>query len=347
MPGDRVAVSGVDAWRPADGRATIVDVAAAAGVSRQTVTRAMNDMPGISPRTKARVLAAAQELQYRPSRFGRGLVKPSQRTLGLLVTDLTNPYYPELASAVIGAAAERGWSVVLAEEKHATDHRRQVRELAGQVDALVGYVGAEHPGRGEDTDERLGVPLVQVDVEPHQTDHGGVVFSPRLGVEQAIEHLAGFGVRRPVMIDSAGPDLPSRRGRLFVDGWAARGVDALWIPAGDATVTTGVSGLERALGERPDLDAVLAFNDVMALGVLSALRGHGIGVPDQVRVIGVDGLSLGELANPRLTTIAIDLAVVARLAVELAVGMDGGTVPRSGPGARRSVSYQLHVRESA
>ena len=90
------------------GPATINDVAAAAGVSRQTVTRAMNAMPGIMPATKDRVLAAAQRLRYRPSRFGRGLVKAEHRTLGLVLDDLTNPFYPELASAVIGAAGRAG-----------------------------------------------------------------------------------------------------------------------------------------------------------------------------------------------------------------------------------------------
>ncbi|HYI60142.1 MAG TPA: LacI family DNA-binding transcriptional regulator, partial [Microlunatus sp.] len=120
--------------------ATINDVAAAAGVSRQTVTRAMNAMPGISPETRDRVLVAARELSYRPSRFGRGLVKADHRMLGLVLDDLTNPFYPQLASAVTGAAAAAGWNVVLTDMTHAADRETLLADLAHQVDAVIGYV---------------------------------------------------------------------------------------------------------------------------------------------------------------------------------------------------------------
>ena len=86
-------------------RATIIDVAARAGVSRQTVSRAMNDLPGISAATRDRVLAAAKELNYRPSRFGRGLVEQGPPTLGLVVGSLSNSYYAELGAAVVRACA--------------------------------------------------------------------------------------------------------------------------------------------------------------------------------------------------------------------------------------------------
>src|SRR5699024_1704759 len=96
-------------------RVTITDVAAAAGVSRQTVTRAMNDMAEIAPATRTRVLQVARELRYRPSRVGREMVRGQRRTIGLMVHSLVNPYFPELASATVGAAARRGWNVVLAD----------------------------------------------------------------------------------------------------------------------------------------------------------------------------------------------------------------------------------------
>lgn len=331
-------------------RATIIDVAAAAGVSRQTVTRAMNDMSGISAATKARVLDAAARLSYRPSRFGRGLVKPQQRTLGLLLTDLTNPYYPELASAVIGAAAALGWSVLIAEDRHARDRRTQLSELAAQVDALVGYVYDDGvPLTGPDG-RPLGPPVVRIDATPGRDSEGAVGLNLRLAVEQVIDHLAARGVRHPVMVDANRADEPSERALLFGAGWAARGVEVPVVPAlrypGD-TVETGRDGVVRALAEHPGLDAVFCFNDLMALGVLGELRSRGIAVPEQVRVVGVDGLSLGTLVSPTLTTLAVDLTEVARQAVDLAVGMERGDVPRSGPAARRNVGYRLVVRESA
>ena len=92
---------------------------------------------------------------------------------------------------------------------------------------------------------------------------------------------------------------------------------------------------------------MLCFNDLMALGVLGELRRRGVSVPGQIRVVGVDGLSLGTLISPTLTSRAIDLTEVARQAVELAVGIERGELPRAGIGARRTVDYRLLVRESA
>src|SRR5699024_427744 len=100
-------------------RATIIDVAKRAGVSRQTVTRAVHDMPGISPATRGRALAAARELDYRPSRLGRGLVEQGPVTLGLAVHDLSNSYSAELGAAFVRAGAPHGWNVVLAETEQA------------------------------------------------------------------------------------------------------------------------------------------------------------------------------------------------------------------------------------
>ena len=99
-------------------RATILDVAAAAGVSRQTVTRAMNDMPGISASTRERVQRLAAELGYSPSRFAKGLVQGARTSLGLAIPDLTNPYFPAFASSVVEEATQRGWNVVVDDFGH-------------------------------------------------------------------------------------------------------------------------------------------------------------------------------------------------------------------------------------
>ncbi|MGX9901364.1 LacI family DNA-binding transcriptional regulator [Arthrobacter sp. SA17] len=115
-------------------RAGIVDVAKVAGVSRQTVTRAMNDMPGISETTKSRVLDAAKALRYRPSRYGRGLVKKGTPILGLVVYDLTNTFYAEMASSVVEAASKHGWTVLVTEWARGGD--QILVELAQQVDGI-------------------------------------------------------------------------------------------------------------------------------------------------------------------------------------------------------------------
>ncbi|WP_235021820.1 MULTISPECIES: LacI family DNA-binding transcriptional regulator [unclassified Rathayibacter] len=324
-------------------RATIHDVAAAAGVSRQTVTRAMNGMPGISETTKQRVLAAAEELLYRPSRFGRGLVTGGDRRLGLVVDDLRNPWSPELASAIVRLAAARGWNVSLADVSFAGDSDRMVRALGAQSDAVIGTFG----GCAADWIEQLGsVPVVELD-PPAAPERAAVLLDPSEAIDALTEHLTRAGVRRPVVLDVSSGPAPSRRAARLLQSFAARGLDASIARASAATAEAAAEATERIIALPRAVDAVIAFNDLCAVGVLSACRRAGVDVPGEVRVAGIDGLSLGRLLAPTLSTLAVDLDALARHALELAVGMLAGELPRSGPEVVRTVSHQLIVRESA
>jgi DNA-binding LacI/PurR family transcriptional regulator len=300
--------------------ATIVDVARAAGVSRQTVTRAMHDMPGINPGTRERVLAAARDLNYHPSRFGRGLVKPAARTLGLLVGDLTNPYYAELASTVLRLAAERGWNVVMGEADTAPD-------LAGSSDALIGFTGLalDAPTTGAPN-----LPVVEIDPPRVHPGHGRIEFERATATREAVDHLRTRGVRRPVVLDRPGP---TPRGRAFLEAFRDAGIEPV---LRDRTT----SWPELA---RDEPDALVAFNDLDAFGLLNDLRGHGVKVPDDVRVVGVDGLAVGEFVTPRLSTLAIDLAEVARAALDLVVELTAGATD----GLVRVVPHRFLARDSS
>jgi DNA-binding LacI/PurR family transcriptional regulator len=316
------------------GRATIVDVAAAAGVSRQTVTRAMNRMPGISAATRERVLAAAEGLGYRPSRFGRGLVLGGERQLGLIVDDLRNPYSPELAAAVVGVAAARGWNVMLADVALAGDADRMVASLGAQTDAVIGYLGT----RAADWIELLGsVPVVELD-PPGPVTGGAVHLDPAPAVEALVAHLVAAGVRSPVVLDSARSAATSRRAVLLREGFARRGVTAAVTPIAEPTASaaSAAASLLLAADDRPD--AIVAFNDVMALGVLATCRRAGVDVPGDVRVAGVDGLPVGALVAPALTTLAVDFTAVATAALDLVATEPAGV---------RTVPHHLLLRESA
>ncbi|WP_343892835.1 LacI family DNA-binding transcriptional regulator, partial [Curtobacterium herbarum] len=315
------------------------------GVSRQTVTRAVNGLPGISTATKERVLAAAAALDYRPSRFGRGLVSGGAHQLGLLVDDLRNPYSPELAAAVLRLAAARGWNVLLADVGLAGDSDRSVQDLGAQSDVVIGYLGARAP----EWIERLGsVPVVELD--PHGVPaRGAVRLDPTDAVEALADHLVAVGVKHPLVLDApaSAPGEPSTRGALLLDALRRRGYLPEHVHAQAASADAGAAGTTAALERHARLDAVVAFNDVMALGALAACRRAGAEVPDRVRVVGIDGLTLGTLVAPTLTTLAVDLDEVARHAVDLALGMLDGALPRSGPSVERVVRHRLVVRESA
>lgn len=327
--------------RPGASRpATIIDVAAAAGVSRQTVTRAMNDMPGISDATRGRVLAAAKELAYRPSRYGRGLAGHSRRTIGLVVDDLTNPYYPQLASAVVSSATRHAWNVVLAQTAGAADERALVVDLAAQADVLIGYLRLADA----DVQEQLvGVPFVRIDTDEHSPG-GGVELDVRAAMADLVDHLLERGVRRPGLLDGGPIGATTQRGRCFVEAMAARGVATAGVSCDARSFASGTIGAHALLAAHPDLDGIVAFNDMMACGALKALHEAGIDVPGQVRLAGCDGLDLGGYVHPGLTTLAVDMGEVAETAVGMALGMHGGTIPLQG--ARERVAHRLLVRAS-
>ena len=325
-------------------RATIVDIASAVGVSRQTVSRAMNDMPGINAQTRQRVLDVARELGYRPSRFGRGLVKRGQHTVGLIVDNLTNPYYPELAAAVVAHAAQLGWSVVLLDTSGIDDSPAFLAALAPQIDVLIGYIKVE-----PDELERAlpGVPVVGIDVDPTRarSGWGGVEFQLEPAVRAAVDRLQALGVRRPLMLDSSDPGQPSERARMIAQVWATHGVEmpVLDVEGQDAAAAEAATAAHFARVERAD--AIMAFNDYVALGAMKTLRRRGIRVPDDVRVIGIDGLAAGTYTVPELSTLGVDMHAAADAAVSIARRL---LEPEQSPGPRWArVGYRLMLRESA
>ncbi|WP_202565804.1 LacI family DNA-binding transcriptional regulator [Agreia sp. COWG] len=304
------------------GASTIVDVAALAGVSRQTVTRALNDMVDVSASTKARVLAAADELNYRPNRHAQSMVQGRTTTIGLVLDDLSNPYFAELASALSRVAAERQWSVLLCDI--GTDRekgRAQLASIVSRVDALA------LTGCRSDTLELLpasvlrqstmGLPLLMLDGPDHERLDARIVLDVASGMTAALDHLVATGRRRIAFVDS---DAGSPERRDIYDSYLEeRGLDWGGRPhiSADETVDGGMSAAERLMREAPDCDAVLVYNDVMAIGVLKTMRRLGYPVPQQVAVIGMDGLEVGRLVTPELTTLAIDKGAIAQASVAL------------------------------
>jgi len=325
-------------------RATVLDVAARAGVSRQTVTRAMNDMPGISAATKQRVVAAAKELKYRPSRFGRGLVLGHQPTLGLVLDDLTNPYYPELAASVITTAADRGWSVVVADSAHSPNGvAAALKSLVDQVDAVVGYLRVP----AGDFDAVFGdLPVVALESRPEPGQRGVIELDFGPGMRAAVAYLRGRGRQRIAMVDIGGPGLVSERDRHYRAAMTELGLEPM-VYFAEQSVDGGMDATRAMLAESPGVDAVIAFNDIVAFGIMKELARSGIDVPGRCSVLGIDGLAIGRISTPELSSLALDLGEVGRLGVEMVIRMHAGSLPPSGPAVQRTVSHSLLLRESA
>ncbi|MFJ4673910.1 LacI family DNA-binding transcriptional regulator [Kitasatospora purpeofusca] len=330
-------------------RVTIDDLATAAGVSRQTVSRAINDKGEIDPSTRRRILDIARSLGYRPNRFARAMVHQDEVTLGLLVPNIVNPYFPEVADGVLEAASALGWHVVMHRTRATLDGELgAVRLMARQVDAFVGYLGYPEAVR-EARDS--GLPFALLDGEvldalaPEEAAVGRVEVDLESGVRQALDHLVQLGHRRIGLLDAGGTAQPSPRGRHF--DHCAREFGLSLGPGlrrpGRNSVEGGRLAMGELLDEHPGVTAVLAYNDLVALGAVRAVRGRGLRVPEHCSVVGFDGLSVADLVDPALTTLHIDKRRLGAESVRLAAAAlaDPGVMPE-----RVVVRPELVVRES-
>jgi DNA-binding LacI/PurR family transcriptional regulator len=326
-------------------RAGIVDVAKMAGVSRQTVTRAVNDMDGISSETKVRVLAAAKKLGYRPSRFGRGLVNKGAPSLGLVITDLTNPYFAYLASSIAKLANEHGWALLLMESSHSDSGSNQrLREFSLQVDAVIGYLDMN----AGDTFRDMPVVTLNDEIQHGWWASIEIDFDP--GMRSVLEHLRSKGRHRVVMVDRPVDGGPSARARSYERQSALVGTatDIFSFEAdGLAEIEMGRIVADKLLARKELPDAVICYNDAVAIGLLKQFQLAGFAVPDDCAIVGIDGLAIGTLVTPELTTLSLDVSEVADRAVEMILGMVESRYPMNGHDMRRTVSNSLVLRGSA
>jgi LacI family transcriptional regulator len=331
---------------------TIVDVAREAGVSRQTVTRALNGMADVSEATRSRVLDVARRLHYRPNRAAQALVRGTGVTIGFLVENFSNPFYAEMASALTRAAAGRGWNLILADlADDEARSRSRIEALLPRVDALI-LTGCREGTVGmipldELRGGLLGLPTVMLDGSPHRAVDAVVEVDHVGGVHAAIDHLVKSGRRNIGLIASAQlPGAPRHLAyRARLDQLSLRRDEKSEVSA-DETYLGGRDAADRLLSAYPGLDAILVYNDVMAAGALKALAERGIAVPDQVAVIGADGLEIGGLLSPELTTLSIDKDVYAFHAIDALNELMNAGTPSAEIKTPR-VPLELTLRQSA
>lgn len=323
-------------------RATIVDVATAAGVSKQTVTRAMNDMPGIKVETRDRIRKIAQELDYVPSRFAKGLAQGAGTSLGLAVPGLSNPYFPSFVSSVVEQATKRGWQVVISDYGDgAVDPVSAVTQLAPQADAVIGWLGDEHGASQKALGRR---PLVLLDLADAGAA-GEVTFDYLHAARLALDHLRGEGRQKIIYLDYVRHYGLSVRAQAF-----ARYAGEVGLPLTFKNSKDSAAGARQAVrdmldsGTRPD--AIVTFNDVMAIGTIKALTEMGRSVPQDCAVIGMDGIPLGELLTPELSSLAVDFKETGAVAVQLAERLLSGKVLPGAPETKVVLKHKLCLRQS-
>jgi len=293
--------------------ANIFDVARLAGVSHQTVSRVVNNLPNVRPATRQRVEDAIKQLRYRPSTAARSLVTRRSRTIGLITTG--SPDYGP-SSTLLGfneAARQARYLVSIASmlETDAPSMRQAVEQLLSQnVEAIV--LIAAHRGALEAIQGiELGVPLVAVESSGRVGVHSVSIDQFR-GAYDATRHLIELGHRSILHI--AGPE-DSMDAAERVRGWRSalseNSLVALEPLAGDWTPGSGFRAVEQLAGN-DSYTAIFAANDQMALGAIHGLIRQGISVPGDVSIIGFDDIPEAEHFSPPLTTIRQDFAELGR-----------------------------------
>lgn len=291
-------------------RVTIEDVARAAGVSRQTVSRAINNKGEISPATLKRVMEAVQELGYRPSGVARGLATQRTYTVGLVVPDITNPFFPEIARGVQDVARSEEYSVFLCNTDESPEEELQVLySLAAQpVDGII-LCGS----RIGDDDLAAFVdryrPLVVLNGFLEHPGVSLILVDNHQGAKLAVDYLADQGHVAIGML--AGPvTSPSSAQRVegFCQAMAARNlpVPEDWILSGPPTIEGGYEAAYHLLTQHPQVTAIFAYNDLRALGAIQACRELGRRVPAQCAIVGFDDIRMAALVSPSLTSVRVD-----------------------------------------
>ncbi|MDX2593517.1 MULTISPECIES: LacI family DNA-binding transcriptional regulator [Streptomyces] len=313
--------------------ASIKDVAAAAGVSVATVSRVLNEHPSVSADARQRVMAAVQDLGYRPNAVARSLRTDQTRTLGLVISDVLNPYFTELARAVEEEARALGYSVIIGnadERPDLQDHH--VRTLLDRrIDGLL--VSPTDGGSPLMLDAvRAGTPMVFVDRWIPGVQVPVVRADGREAVRDLVAHLCRLGHRRLAII--AGPAATttgSERVDAFRDAMAEHGLplpDA-YIGQGDFQAGSGRRVTEGFLDLPEPPEVIFAADNLMALGALDAVRARGLRVPDDIALAAFDDIPWFVHTDPPVTAIAQPTGELGRAAVRALVDRIEGRPPAS------------------
>ncbi len=288
-------------------RITLADVAATAGVSLMTVSRVVNDRPGVGADTRRRVRQAIESLGYRPNIVARGLKAASSRSIGLMVPDVTNPYFPEIVRGAEDVAIQHGYTLLLT--NIIEDTQRETLALQTFEDHMVDGVIACSPRLDNDElypllrRQRAAV-LVNRRTDPKIA--GSVRIDHELGARLLLRHLHQIGCQRPGFLTGPEHSHAGRERLLGIDREALElGIevpDSQVVPCAP-TVEGGAAAAAELLARASATDALMCFNDLVAAGAMQALAALGLRVPEDIAVVGYDDIVFARMFRPALTTI--------------------------------------------
>jgi LacI family transcriptional regulator len=293
-----------------------------------------------------RVWEAIRELNYFPNTQARALVSGRSRLLGLIVSEITNPFFPELIQVFEEVAVEHGYEILIGSTNYDPERmkgciRRMMERNADAVAVMT--FGIEQPLLDQLADRNI--PLVFVDQGPDRPGISLLHVDYHHGIRQGVQHLAALGhrdiafVSGPLRLHSAQSRLAAYRKALQECGI---GVQESFIIEGDHTMEGGMTAAERLLAFKSLPTAIMCSNDMLAIGVLRKLSRSGLRVPDDISIVGFDDIRIAEMMIPSLTSIQMSRAELARAAVTAL----RAHVEKTSPKREYKIDTRLVVRES-
>lgn len=298
----------------------IKDVAKEAGVSTATVSHVINETKFVSNETRTRVLEAINKLNYYPNAYAQTLASGRSKMLGLLISDISNPFFPELVKSIESAAFEHGYNVILFntnyDVKRTTEYVRRLIEL--KVAGVVLMTAEIEPSLIEELAAKE-VKVVFNDIGIVSENMSNIILDYSAGIEEAVRHLVSLGhekiahiagtskvrsgvIRREAFINSMNRYLPEQKKQLIFEG--------------DFRFESGRLAASEIL-ELSDLPtALVVANDLMALGAMQELKANGIRIPQDISIVGFDDIAFASLADPPLTTVCSPRVEIGRRAIE-------------------------------
>lgn len=296
-------------------KVTIRDIARESGVSVATVSRYINKVSYTSPETEKKIQKVLDEFNYTPNAMARGLATQKSNTIAFVTPDITNPFFPELVKSIEYVAKENGYSLLLI-----NTNEQELQTFAFwnhfQSKYIDGFILAESE-LGEIAQgylEELNIPFVRIDRAVNPDRCNSVSVDNFEGARLAVSHLLEIGCKKIAHV--SGPlNLYPAQERL--NGYKRIMELNQLIPIiaeGDFTLESGTLQTEKLLQEHPDIDGVFYSNDLMAIGAIKALKAQKKSIPEDVAIIGFDGIRLTEIVYPELSTIKQPIDKIGEIA---------------------------------
>jgi LacI family transcriptional regulator len=297
-----------------------------------TVSRVLNGQGGASPETSERIRQIANEMRYRPNALARGLKSDKSSIVGVLVPDIANPFFPEIIRGIENVAMQHGYNLLLCNVVESAEREIDLMQIleSQRVDGII-WCSARlpEPSLIKALQGYKAAVLVNRSVAPSIA--GSIMIDYRSGAADAARHLWSLGRRRIGVL--AGP-IASRGAAERLEGirtaFDELGTEAVAIVHCKPDVGGGAVASRQILTDHPDIDGLICYNDLNAVGALQTCEALNIGVPQHLSIIGFDGISLAELVRPQLSTLHVDKYSIGQLSMRMLLDrIDGKFIQHS------------------